>query len=84
MGFSPPSDKQSILVYKKKNHYNEWEFVYDPLSEQMNGGSFGGGLNTQPISNSGSSTGGINGGGFGTPPPEPTPPQQPPPTPPQQ
>lgn len=84
MGFSPPSDKQSILVYKKKNHYNEWEFVYDPLSEQMNGGSFGGGLNTQPISNSGNSTGGINGGGFGTPPPEPTPPQQPPPTPPQQ
>jgi hypothetical protein len=35
MGFSPGSPKQSILVYKKKNHYNEWEFVYDPLAEQM-------------------------------------------------
>jgi type II secretory pathway pseudopilin PulG len=35
IGFSPNSPKQSILVYKKKNHYNEWEFVYDPLSEQM-------------------------------------------------
>jgi type II secretory pathway pseudopilin PulG len=34
IGFSPNSPKQSILVYKKKNHYNEWEFVYDPLSEQ--------------------------------------------------
>ena len=33
IGFSPGSPKQSILVYKKKNHYNEWEFTYDPLSE---------------------------------------------------
>ena len=29
------SPKQSILVYKKKNHYNEWEFVYDPVADQM-------------------------------------------------
>jgi hypothetical protein len=35
IGFSPNSPKQSILVYKKKNHYNEWEFVYDPIAEQM-------------------------------------------------
>ena len=35
IGFSPNSPKQSIMVYKKKNHYNEWEFVYDPLMEQM-------------------------------------------------
>jgi type II secretory pathway pseudopilin PulG len=35
MGFSPNSPKQSIMVYKKKNHYNEWEFVYDPVAEQM-------------------------------------------------
>jgi len=81
MGFSPPSDKQSILVYKKKNHYNEWEFVYDPLSEQMNGGSFGGGLNTQPVSNSSTSVGGSQNNDFG-PPPAPTPPT--PPAPPQQ
>jgi hypothetical protein len=33
IGFSPNSSKQSILVYKKKNHYNEWEFIYDPLSD---------------------------------------------------
>jgi type II secretory pathway pseudopilin PulG len=44
MGFSPNSPKQSILVYKKKNHYNEWEFVYDPLADQMmmQGGNVGG------------------------------------------
>jgi type II secretory pathway pseudopilin PulG len=43
IGFSPTSPKQSILVYKKKNHYNEWEFVYDPLSDQMtiSGGNTG-------------------------------------------
>ena len=35
IGFSPTSPKQSILVYKKKNHYNEWEFVYDPLCDRM-------------------------------------------------
>jgi type II secretory pathway pseudopilin PulG len=33
IGFSPASAKPSILVYKKKSHYNEWEFVYDPLTE---------------------------------------------------
>jgi type II secretory pathway pseudopilin PulG len=38
IGFSPGSPKQSILVYKKKNHYNEWEFTYDPLAERMMGG----------------------------------------------
>jgi type II secretory pathway pseudopilin PulG len=38
IGFSPNSPKQSILIYKKKNHYNEWEFVYDPRAEQMQGG----------------------------------------------
>jgi len=41
IGFSPNSPKQSIMVYKTKNHYNEWEFVYDPIAEQqmMQGGS---------------------------------------------
>jgi hypothetical protein len=35
MGFSPNSPKQSIMIYKTKNRYNEWEFVYDPIVEQM-------------------------------------------------
>ena len=33
IGVSPMSPNQSILLVKKKNHYNEWEFVYDPLSD---------------------------------------------------
>jgi type II secretory pathway pseudopilin PulG len=43
IGFSPASPKQSILVYKKKNHYNEWEFTYGPLSDMqtMSGGNTG-------------------------------------------
>ncbi len=42
IGFSPNSPKQSIMVYKTKNHYNEWEFVYDPIAEQMmQGGNAG-------------------------------------------
>ena len=35
IGFSPNSPKQSIMVYKTKNHYNEWEFTYYPLLDQM-------------------------------------------------
>jgi len=54
IGFSPASPKKSILIYKKKNHYNEWEFTYDPISDMktMSGGNAGGnglpGANGQP------------------------------------
>jgi type II secretory pathway pseudopilin PulG len=43
IGFSPASPKQSILLYKKKDHYNEWEFTYDPLMEMttISGGNTG-------------------------------------------
>lgn len=60
IGFSPQSPKQSILVYKKKKHYNEWEFLYSPLmdQQQMMGGT---GLNGQPASG----TQNLNGSSFG-------------------
>ena len=35
IGFSPNSPKQSIMIYKTMTHYNEWEFVYSPLIDQM-------------------------------------------------
>jgi type II secretory pathway pseudopilin PulG len=35
IGFSPASPNQSMLVYKTKTHYNEWEFLYSPLTDQM-------------------------------------------------
>jgi type II secretory pathway pseudopilin PulG len=54
IGFSPNSPKKSIMVYKKKDHYNEWEFVYDPIVDQMmmQGGNLGGnGLPPNPNPN---------------------------------
>jgi type II secretory pathway pseudopilin PulG len=35
IGVSPATHNQSILNYKKKNHYNEWEFVYDPRVDRL-------------------------------------------------
>jgi type II secretory pathway pseudopilin PulG len=51
IGFSPASPKQSILIYKKKDHYNEWEFTYDPIMDMkmMSGGNTG--MIGQPASN---------------------------------
>ena len=83
MGVSPASPKQSILLYHKMNHYKDWEFVYDPLAEQMmqqgvQGGNLGNnGLNGAPGAGgnpvSGGNSGiGNNGGassGGSTPPP---------------
>jgi type II secretory pathway pseudopilin PulG len=64
IGFSPNSPKQSIMVYKTKNHYNEWEFVYDPIVEQMqqmginpaNGGGLNGLNSTTPSTTTPSTT----------------------------
>jgi type II secretory pathway pseudopilin PulG len=62
IGFSPNSPKQSILVYKKKNHYNEWEFVYDPLADRtvVSSSSGAGGQSA------GSMTTGVGGSSFGS------------------
>ena len=69
MGFSPNSPKQSILVYKKKNHYNEWEFVYDPITDRMtlgSGGAGAGGQSAASISNGiGGNSGSVGGPGNG-------------------
>ena len=37
IGVSPGIDKDSILTYKTKSHYTEWEFVYDPMADRGNG-----------------------------------------------
>jgi type II secretory pathway pseudopilin PulG len=78
MGFSPNSPKKSILVYKKKTHYNEWEFVYDPLAEQMmmqGGGNIG--TVGQPASNTTTPIGTPTPTNSVPVPPAPTTPQQP-------
>lgn len=43
VGFSVPSQKESLKEYEGKNHYNEWQFVYDPtLDTTLRGGGVGG------------------------------------------
>jgi type II secretory pathway pseudopilin PulG len=57
IGFSPNSPKASILIYKTKSHYNEWEFVYDPIVERMMlGGISGAGSGGVPAGNLGNGT----------------------------
>ena len=75
IGFSPQSPKQSILVYKKKNHYNEWEFLYSPLADQQMVGGGNTGAIGQPAS---STTSPVGAPTTTTPiaPSNPTPPQQ--------
>ena len=57
IGFEPASPKQSILVYKKKDHYNEWEFTYDPLSDAKTVGGGNTGAIGQPASSTTSPVG---------------------------
>ncbi len=66
IGFSPASPKKSILIFKKKNHYNEWEFTYDPAMEQMSGGAGSGPGIGQPASNLPGAAGSIGGSSFGS------------------
>jgi type II secretory pathway pseudopilin PulG len=79
VGFSPASPKQSILVYKKKSHFNEWEFVYDPLTEMKTVSGNTGGIGqpasstTTPIGGSNNSPGNGNSSGSPAPPPASTP-----------
>lgn len=35
IGFSPAIPRQSLLLYKTMDHYDEWEFVYDPRSDGL-------------------------------------------------
>jgi type II secretory pathway pseudopilin PulG len=41
VGVASTSKKESIRIYNKKDHYNDWQFIYDPTSDR-------GGLITGP------------------------------------
>ena len=68
VGVVPPMTKSTILLYKLKSHYNEWEFVYDPVEEQTAAGSILGGAGN--INGTGNSVNGPGSssttGGFGS------------------
>ena len=73
IGVEPPVDKPSILIYKKKPRYNQWEFTYSPMQDmmkQMGAGGIAappGGGTAQPGTPGFGSPGGLGGssGGFG-------------------
>lgn len=65
IGFKPDSDKQSILSYKKKTHYNEWEFTYSPIADQMMSSGNLGQVGT-PMGGTTGGFGGQSGTGFGS------------------
>lgn len=62
IGFAPGSPKPSILLYKKKDHFNEWEFLYSPLSDRTTGSSNLGAIGTPVGATPGSGTQLVNGG----------------------
>lgn len=63
IGFSPASSRRSLLVYKTMDHYNDWEFVYDPLADGMRGGPVPPQSPSEPPTNTGSP--GFNAGSSG-------------------
>ena len=88
IGVESTSPKATILEYKKKKHFNEWEFVYDPQADRVMIGGNAGAIGS-PMSGAGNGgvqtpgAGGLNnnGGGQSIPPPQQNqnPPQQNPP-----
>jgi len=52
IGFEPGVDKASILIYKKKQRYNQWEFTYDPISDMQTIGGGNAGMLGQQGQNS--------------------------------
>lgn len=67
IGVESTSPKATILEYKKKKHFNEWEFVYDPQADRIMIGGNAGAIGS-PMSGAGN--GGVPtpgaGGAFGT------------------
>ncbi len=63
--------KPSLIAYKKQTHYNQWEFVYFPIEDQMRAAAaaLNGGVQTQSGTSSGNDNGfgNLMGNGTGTP-----------------
>jgi type II secretory pathway pseudopilin PulG len=57
VGVASASKKQSIKELNKKNHYNDWEFVYDPSLDMTMAGAVGGVLGQNPAAPRGQTPG---------------------------
>ncbi len=57
VGVTLPNPKQSILIYKKQDHYNKWQFTYSPLTDMQNqAGGGNAGIGTPAGQTSGTGT----------------------------
>jgi type II secretory pathway pseudopilin PulG len=65
VGVGIPSPKASLIEYKKQKHYNQWEFDYYPIEDQMLAGGLAGGTTTT-INGNATGTGTNTGVGTGT------------------
>lgn len=50
LGVSSTNPKTSIMILKKMQHYNEWEFIYDPSLDLGGGGGANGLQGVTPVS----------------------------------
>jgi type II secretory pathway pseudopilin PulG len=72
VGVAIPDTHASIKEYKKQKHYNEWEFVYDPIEDQLQASGAALGAGQQNLNGSTGTTGtgfgssGTSQGGFGS------------------
>ncbi len=66
VGVASTSKKESIKQLNKKNHYNDWEFVYDPTLDMTMAGALGGGVTGPNPALTGGQTPGMQ-PGFGSP-----------------
>ncbi len=57
VGVAIPDTRASMKEYKKQKHYNEWEFVYNPLEDQLQGALGGGQQNLNGATPVGASSG---------------------------
>ncbi len=48
IGVEPGNPKATLMVYRKKSHFNEWEFIYDPALEMYYQSGAAGVPNGQP------------------------------------
>lgn len=66
VGVSVPSQKQSLKEFQQKDHYNDWQFVYDPTQDPTLRGGLGAGSATGVPGTTGSTfgPGGLNPGGL--------------------
>ncbi|GGH16362.1 hypothetical protein GCM10011586_38130 [Silvibacterium dinghuense] len=64
VGVVIPDTRASIMEYKKQKHYNQWEFVYDPLEDQLLNGGAAASTSASGLSTTGTST--TSSGTFGS------------------